>query len=196
MKINTWLSVVIDKRRNIHRAVYIALFKSKQETDWWDAADNGGERVLQMYRKKNDNKIAVRFSKEPPKEFPSINIEYDVNKGDKVQINVLLPSALREPKVYNEGEEPTYKMSRKDRVKMIERVMSRIGVKPETISHHATDPIKILSSKGFGCSKPALEASIEGEIIDEALFAKGVLHGVGRFRGFGFGLIRFTLLDK
>lgn len=195
MKINTWLSVIIDRRRNIHQAVYDALGKSKVNSDWYNA-EAGKDRVVQMYRCSKSDKIAIRFSKQPPEGFPSILMTHEINKGDKVVINIVLPSALREPKVYNPKKGLAYVMDAQDREEMIRRAMKRIGIEPSFLKHYATDPIKIFSSKGFGCSKPALEATIEGVVVDEELFAQGVLHGVGRFRGFGFGLVRFTKLEK
>lgn len=191
MKITTWISAIRTDNPNTHYAALKALQDTGQE-DWWTAQE-GEKRRIQLYRQHHkDPLIVLRFNVEPPADFNAKKVEYEVHKGDKVKVAVLLPG-LHQNRIEDAttGEGRLY-MTSSERLAAMQRFATRMGIESSSLKHEQRSPIYVKPSKGKKVVKPSFEAFIEGVIVDEAAFADAVLYGIGRSKTFGFGLIRFN----
>lgn len=197
MEIKTWLSAIKTSNQDTHGAVYNALNATK-EVDWWTPA-KGEQRILQFRRSQQDTDlIYIRSNVKPPESFPSKEVEHTITAGDTIRLSVVLCASFRHGLRANEqgtDKPKNFKMTTQDKIKRINSLLTKAGLEVCFSRFYACDPI-LFVSKEHSHRKPAMLVKAKAKIVDEKAFETALKYGIDNFRGYGFGMIEYSVLES
>lgn len=193
--IKTWLSALPMTTRNIHDTVFERLHASSNN-NWWTPAripENEGKRHIQFTPNGQANLVLIRSNVEPPDDFPSKPIDYTVETGDKISLTVNLISQFNNIHKNKETKKKYANlrlMTHEEKMTLATTLLQKAGLQVNELSY--TPNGAVICKNGYHQRIMLVKAT--AKIVDVQAFSDAILHGIGRLKTYGLGMITFSVI--
>lgn len=181
MNLKSWLIAIPQQGNTAHMQLFTKLKADKQ--DW---SSREGNRLVQFVV---INGIIIARVNQMPIEIPSVEYKIEVKNKQKVKLVIRW---MRN----NNKRKPPYTVTPQSDEKIMQSVSESLqqnGVNVESIDVVDVTP-EIMFAKNKYIKLPAVDVGVIGEIQDVNKFAQAWYRGLGRYKTYGFGMIREKLL--
>lgn len=201
---------------NLHEMVYQALEKTTNQKDgkrWFDTIMKGeGDRRqrLQLHFDNKTQLVVIRANTKPPENLGFKETAYEVQNGEEIRLQVRLAVQRRLPRkpgkkflqrlgltaeefmASNPNPKQGIKLNTAEKHKFVRDLLVRSGleVKAVNLSDDYATPVK-----SIGFNVKTVDVTAACTIQDAEKFIQALTFGIGQYKTYGFGLIRFVKKD-